>query len=127
MYRNARRRVRVNGTFSDVYQGSVLNPLLFITVLEALSRKIRSGCSEDLLYADELALASETLEGLKGRLEARKGALESKVLRLNVKKTKIMISSENVEIGKTEGKFPSVICGKGVGIYPMPVLQVVGA
>ena len=44
MYRNTRNHVGVNGTFSDdflvqvgLHQGSVLSPLLFIIVLEALS------------------------------------------------------------------------------------------
>ena len=44
MYTNARSRVRVDDTYSDdfsvkvgVHQGSVLSPLLFIIVLEALS------------------------------------------------------------------------------------------
>ena len=45
-------------------------------------------------YANDLVLFSETLEGLKGRLKVWKGAWESKGLRLNVKKTKMMISSE---------------------------------
>ena len=53
-------------------------------------------CSEELLYDDDFALVNETLEGMKGRLEAWKGALKSERLRVNVKKTKIMISSENV-------------------------------
>ena len=72
---------------------SVLSPLLFIIVLEALSREIRSGCSEVLLHADDLTLVGETLEELKWGLQACKGALESKGRRVNVKKTKIMISS----------------------------------
>ena len=41
-------------------------------------------------------LISKTPEGLKGRLEALKGSLESKGLRVNVTKTKTMISGENV-------------------------------
>ena len=32
----------------------MLSPLLFIIVLEALSREIRSGCPEGLLHADDL-------------------------------------------------------------------------
>ena len=63
MYRNARSRVSVDGTFSDdflvqveLHQGSVLSPLLFITMMEVLSREIRSGCLEELLYAGDLAL-----------------------------------------------------------------------
>ena len=37
-----------------VHQGSVLSPLLFITVLEALSQEFRTGCPCELLYADDL-------------------------------------------------------------------------
>ena len=59
----------VNWTFTDNFlvqvgldKGSVLHPLLFILVLEAQSREIRSGCPEELFYADDLALVHETLE-----------------------------------------------------------------
>ena len=72
--------------------------------LEALSREIRSECPEDpeeLLYTDDLAL-----ESLKSRLEAWKRALKSKGLRVNVKKTKMMISSESARELSVEGKFP---------------------
>ena len=48
MYSNARSRVRVGEGYSEefevkvgVHQGSVLSPLLFIIVLEALSREFR--------------------------------------------------------------------------------------
>ena len=37
-----------------VHQGSVLSPLLFIIVLEALSREFREGLPMELLYADDL-------------------------------------------------------------------------
>ena len=50
MYANARSRVHVGEDFSKefevkvgVHQGSVLSPLLFIIVLEALSREFRAG------------------------------------------------------------------------------------
>ena len=66
-----------------LHQGSVLSPLIFIIVLEALFRELRSRCPRELIYADDLALESETLESLKRRVEACKGAL-----RVNVKKTK---------------------------------------
>ena len=45
------------------------------------------------LYTDDLAVASETFESLKRIPEAWKGAQESNV---NVKSTKMMISTENV-------------------------------
>ena len=37
-----------------VHQGSVLSPLLFITVFEALSREFCSGVPWEDLYADDL-------------------------------------------------------------------------
>ena len=50
MYENAKSAVSINSTTGDpfsikvgVYQGSVLSPLLFIIVLEALSREFRTG------------------------------------------------------------------------------------
>ena len=59
-------------------------------VLEALSREFRSSCPEELLYADDLALISETLSELKLKLERWKKALEAKRLQVNLKKTKVM-------------------------------------
>ena len=43
-----------------VHQGSVLSPLLFILVLEALSRKFRVGLPWELFYADDLALIADS-------------------------------------------------------------------
>ena len=72
----------------------MLSPLLFTILLEALSRP---GFPEQLPYADDLALVSETLEGLEERLEVWEGALGSKGSRVNIKKTK-MTSIENAAI-----------------------------
>ena len=36
-----------------VHQGSVLSPLLFIIILEALSKKFRIGLPWELFYADD--------------------------------------------------------------------------
>ena len=63
-----------------------------------------------------MALVIETFEGLKGKLETWKVALESKWLRLNINKTKMMISRENTEKVAMNVKFPSVVWREGVGI-----------
>ena len=72
MYSNARSRATVNETYRDnfliqvrLFQGSELSPLLLIIVLEALFVDLRSRCPEELLYANDFTLASETLEVLK--------------------------------------------------------------
>ena len=55
MYKDVRSRVRVGDGYSEefglgvgVHQGSVLSPLLFNIVLEALSREFRTGCPWEL-------------------------------------------------------------------------------
>jgi len=67
MYEDATTAVRINGRMSKgfrvnvgVHQGSVLSPLLFVIVLEALSRKFKGGLPLELLYADDLVLMAET-------------------------------------------------------------------
>ena len=44
------------GVGMGVHQGSVLSLLLFIIVLEALSREFRTGCPWELLYTDDLMI-----------------------------------------------------------------------
>ena len=76
MYNNTRSRVRVNNTYSDefglkvgVHQGSVLSPVLFVIVLEALSREFHTGTPWELLYADDLVISGETeVKGFKMKL-----------------------------------------------------------
>ena len=90
MYANARSRVRVGEGYSEefevkvgVHQGSVLSPLLFIIVLEALSREFRSGVPWEDLYADDLVIIAESLEECVKRLLTWKEAMEKKGLRVN--------------------------------------------
>ena len=52
----------------DVHQGSVLNQLLFITVLEGLPKECRTGYPWELLYADELMISAESKEELLGKM-----------------------------------------------------------
>ena len=67
MYENAKFCVHLNGQFSakfnikvGFHQGAVLNPLLFIIAMVALSRELKVGCSWVLLYAADLLLIAET-------------------------------------------------------------------
>ena len=71
MYTNEKSSVRINGQFSSwfdvqvgVHQGSVFSLLLFIIVMEAPSRHLRTGCPWELLYADDLVITAETLSEL---------------------------------------------------------------
>ena len=97
MYEDATTSVKLNGReikgFSvhvGVHQGSVLSLLLFIIVLEALSRAFREGLPMELFYAEDLVLMAETLELLKVKILKWKIGMEEKGLRVNMGKTKIM-------------------------------------
>ena len=59
----------------------MLNHLLVITVIETLTREMKSRCPNELLYVDDLTLVGGSLEVLNVELEAWKGILESKALR----------------------------------------------
>ena len=81
MYEGCTTVVRINGKESEafgvrvgVHQGSVLSPLLFIIVLEALSREFREGLPWELLYADDLVLLAETEGLLVEKIQKWKGA-----------------------------------------------------
>ncbi|XP_053405146.1 uncharacterized protein LOC128558896 [Mercenaria mercenaria] len=123
MYSDVRSRVRVNGQYSEefgvevgVHQGSVLSPLLFILVLEALSREFCTGVPWELLYADDLAVTADSLEECVTKLKAWKNGMEDKGLRVNMKKTKFMISGSGLDLLRDSGAFPCAVCRIGVGV-----------
>ena len=122
MYSNARSRVRVGEGYSKefevkvgVHQGSVLSPLLFIIVLEALSREFRYGVPWEDLYADDLVIIAESLEECVRRLSTWKDAMEEKGLRVNAGKTKIMICGMGLDLLQSSGEFLCAVCLTGVG------------
>ena len=120
IYSNAQSRVQVNDTSSEpfkvsvgVHQGSVLSPLLFIIVIEALTREFRVSCLWELLYADDLTILSDSLVDLKNRLAAWKTSLKSHGLCV---KTKILVSSAKyTEISARNPRYPCGVCTFGVG------------
>ena len=122
MYSNVKSRVRVNDQLSEVFdadvgvhQGSALHPLLFILILEALSREFRTGVPWELLYADDLVIVAESLDECIDRLKAWKLSMESKGLHVNTKKTKFMVSGVALGMLRNSGAFPCAVCRSGVG------------
>ena len=121
MYSNARSRVHVGEGYSKqfevkvgVHQGSVLSPLLFIIVLEALTREFRCRVHWEDLYADDLVIIAESLEECVRRLLTWREAMEEKGLRVSAGKTKVMICGTGLDLLQSSGEFPCAVCCTGV-------------
>ena len=122
VYSNARSRVHVGEGYSEefevkvgVHQGSVLSPLLFTIVLEALSREFSHRVPWEDLYANDLVIIAESMDECVRRLLTWKGAIEEKGLRVNAGKTKIMICGTGLDLLQSSGKFSCAVCCTGVG------------
>ena len=105
MYPNAHSRVCVGQGFSkefevkvSAHQGSVLSPLLFIIVPEALSGEFQAGVPWEDLSADDLVIIADSLEECVRRLLIWKEVMEKKGLRVNAGKTKVMICGTGLNI-----------------------------
>ena len=79
MYDNAHSKASITNSNSNpikvsvgVHQGSVLSPLLFIIVMEALSCEFRTGCPWELLYTNNLVIVAESLGELTVRIKIGK-------------------------------------------------------
>ena len=98
------------------HQGSVLSPLRFAIVVDVVTEHAKEGLLNEIeiLYADDLVLMSESMDDLRERFQKWRSALEGKGLKLNVGKTKMMVSGTEGEIALSNIN-PSGICGKRVG------------
>ena len=97
-----------------VYQGSVTSPLLFVVVLESLSREFKNGLPWEMLYADDLVIIAGSLEELEERYLAWKNNMERKCLEVNIEKTKIMKSGTNEAPVFALSRYPCGACRKKV-------------
>jgi len=101
MYHGAKTVVRTvygnsNGFEVKVgtHEGSALSPLLIVIVMEALSRKFRVTLPWELLYVNDLVVIAETEDDLIKRLNEWKDNMDNRGMRVNMNKTKVMISGK---------------------------------
>ena len=74
-----------------MHQGSVLSPFLFAVVVDAVTEFARVGALDELLYADDLVLMSDIIEGLRDKFLKWNEAFWSKGLKVNLGKTKVCV------------------------------------
>jgi len=98
-----------------MHEGSALSPLLFVIVMEAISRELRVALLWELWCADDLVVIAETEEGLIKRLNEWKDNVENRGMRVNMNKTKVMISGECQKPMQKAARWLFGVCGRGVG------------
>ena len=84
LYEGAKTRVRVGLGLCEefevkvgVHQGSAIVPLLFAIVVDKIMESVRNGLMSEMLYAEDLVLTSEKMEGLREKFWKWKEAFES--------------------------------------------------
>ena len=122
MYSGSKSRVRINNVLGNkfsvkvgIHQGSVLSPLLFIIVLEALSSECRNRSVWEL-YADDLVIIAKSLKELEDSYCSWKYSIENKGLIVSMKKTKVMVSALNHGPSFQSGKHSCGVCFIRVGV-----------
>ena len=84
------------------HQGSALSPLLFIIVMDVISKEVGRGTPHAMLFADDLVLCENTREEAEEQLELWRNAIENKGLR--VSRSKTSSCHDNVKLGGEEIK-----------------------
>ena len=92
----------------------MLSTLIFAIVVNVVTEHAREGLLNEILYVDDQVLLSKSLEDLREMLQRWGSALEGKGLKVNVGKTKMMVSGTEGEISLSKID-PCVLCGKMVG------------
>jgi len=122
LYAETRTRVKTAAGVSKdldigvgVHQGSILSPLLFIVVMDEATKDIRIGVPWELGYADDLVLTAESEHEVWKRFVEWRKDLELRGLKVNIKKTKMMVTGKSSTQKIKTGKWPCGCCGKGVG------------
>ena len=99
MYENTTARVIVGSGMSNEFQvnislrqGSALSPLLFILVIELISRKISTtDALRKIMYADDLVIIADHREELQGTLEEWNDMFKKHgLVKMNLDKTEVM-------------------------------------
>ena len=88
--------------------------IFIVIVLEALSIELCTGCLWELLYAYDLMVGAQSMDELLVKLSTWRSGMEKKELRVNMGKTKLMVSGSNLDVLKKSRKYPCSVCQAGV-------------
>ena len=124
LHDGTKTRVRVASELSEefeakvgMHKGSVLSPFPFAVVVDLVIEFAREGALSELLYANDLLLMSETIEGYRKKSLKWKESFESKGLKVNLGKIKVIVCSGIKNDGMSKSKLdPCGVCSLGVKV-----------
>ena len=120
LYDNSTSQVRfAGGKFSikvGVHHGSALSTLLFKLLAEEATKSIRKGDPWELLYAEDLVLTAESKVAVEDMFDAWSSAMELGGLKVNIAKTKLLLSEKKNEAPEPYGQYPCAVCNHVVGV-----------
>jgi len=97
-----------------MHQGPALSPLLLVIVMEAISREFRVVLPSKLLYTDNMAMIAENEDDLLKRHDWKDNT-ENRGMRVNMNKTKVMVSGECQKLMQKAARWPRGVSGRSVG------------
>ena len=66
------------------------------------------------MYADDLMVSAQSIDKLLAKLKTWRSEMEKRGLRVNIGKTKLMVSGSNLDVLRKSGKYPCGVCQEGV-------------
>ena len=81
--------------------------------MEEATKACKIGDPWELLYADDLVLTAETKEEVISMFLKWKEAMEMPGLRVNMSKTKLMVTGKQMTNLLQSGRYPCAVCGQG--------------
>ena len=94
-----------------MHQASVPSPLFLISVLGALSQEFRTRCPWELLYAGDPDIIAESVKELTTeKVNSLESQLWKKKIKVNMKKTKVMLSGVNTDLFVDSGVWLCGVC-----------------
>ena len=93
-------------------------------MVDVVTEFAREVALSELLYADDLVLMSETISGLRNKFLEWKEAFVSKGLKVNLGKTRVMVSSDITQDGLSKSKvYPYGVCSLRVKAHSVLCVQ----
>ena len=80
-------------------------------MVDVVTENVRNGLKSEMLHVDDLVLTSETMGGQREKFWKWKEAFVSKGLKVNLGKTKVVVSGAEGEVSVSKVD-PCGICGK---------------